>query len=295
MLQTQLRTFYATHYPDDVEILIDAFTVFGGSDLVVDLHRPLPELITEAILQRYETHVARIDARLPDDAAAMRFLQAIAQGDRRLHSACRRARIGEARGEDLMRLLHHHGVLDVEPSRERPALKAHPKQKLKREVARHRISHKLRFTVPFHRFWFRFVAPFEHRIQHGDFTPTLELFEAQRTAFTGLVFEELSQLYLRTILFNDPNLRCGSYWDRLVELDVLARVPGVGIVAGECKWTNTNVTRVELSRLEEKCVQIGLTPDRLILFAKRGFSKELTQNSDPRLMLVRAEALMGLV
>lgn len=86
--------------------------------------------------------------------------------------------------------------------------------------------------------------------------------------------------------------RCGSYWDRLVELDLLARVPG-GYIVGECKWTNTKVNRSELQKLQEKCALVGLEPQQIWLFAKRGFSKELQNLKSDTLKLVALREMMS--
>lgn len=288
MLLKQLQAFYTETFPENMETLIDYFAVFGGSGIPIDIHRPLEELIVDEVLENYGALYNRIHADFLNDRETVRLLQAIARGDRRIHSACRRAQVSEARGGEIIAHLRRIGMIDIEPSREAPPQKLYPKQRLKREIARHRISHKLRFRTPFMRFWFYFISPRHLQIEQGEYEGVLERFRQHHTAFTGLVFEELSQLYLRTILGDDPHLRCGSYWDRKVELDILARAPGGGFIVGECKWTNAKVNRSELGKLEEKCGSIGLEPAQIYLFSKRGFSKELRQLESDRLLLVEA-------
>jgi len=295
LLLTQLRRFYAETFPETMEIMINYFAVFGESGIEVDTTVPLPELIETEILDHYGEHYNRIHTGILEDRQVIALLQAVAKGDRRIHSACRRAHVSEAKGGELVAHLRTIGILDIEASREAPPQKLHPKQKLKREVARHRISHKLRFRSPFLRFWFRFVSPQHRRIERGDFESVLTRFAEQDTAFTGLVFEEVSQLYLRRQLGDDPFLRCGSYWDRVIELDILARAPGGGFIVGECKWTNTNVNKGELQKLQEKCALVGLEPEQIWLFAKRGFSNELETMRSDTLVLVSAEEMKTLV
>ncbi|MEJ2501388.1 MAG: DUF234 domain-containing protein [Campylobacterales bacterium] len=295
MLLTQFRRFYDETFPESMEILISYFAVFGDSGIEIDTTLPLPELIETEILDHYGEHYNRIHRGILEDRSVIALLQAVAKGDRRIHSACRRAQLSEAKGGELVDHLRQIGILDLEPSREAPPEKEHPKQKLKREVARHRISHKLRFRSPFLRFWFRFVSPKHRRIEQGDYESVLAKFEEQDTAFTGLVFEELSQLYLRHRLGDDPYLRCGSYWDRQIELDILARLPGDGFIVGECKWTNTKVNKGELQKLLEKCDLVGLKPEQIWFFAKRGFSKELDAMRSDTLVLVSAEDMRTLI
>lgn len=295
MLLTQFRKFYIETFPDNIETLIDYFSVFGGSGIEVDITQPLEILIVQNVLEHYGELYNLMHADILEDTNAIRLLQAIAKGDRRIHSACRRARISEAKGGEIIAHLRTIGILEIEASREAPPKKLHPKQKLKREVARHRISHKLRFRTPFMRFWFYFITPQHKQIETGNFEGMLQNFAQHHTAFTGLVFEELSQLYLKMALHNDPYLRCGSYWDRQVELDILARLPEEGFIVGECKWTNTKINRSELGKLEEKCAMIGLRPTKIYLFAKRGFSNELLQMKNDRLVLVAAKDFRALL
>lgn len=295
MLLTQLRRFYDETYPEDMETFISYFAVFGESGIEIDTTVPIAELIVTKVLDHYGEHYNRIHTGILEDRSVIALLQAVAKGDRRILSVCRNARLSEAKGGELIEHLRRIGIIGLEASREAPPKKLHPKQKLKREVARHRISHKIRFISPFLRFWFRFVSPNHRRIEKGDYESVLNLFAEHDTAFTGLTFEEISQQYVRHRLGDDPHLRCGSYWDRMIELDVLARIPGDGFLVGECKWTSTSVNRGELQKLQEKCALVGLEPAQIWFFAKRGFSNELEAMQSDSLVLVSAEAMKELL
>ena len=295
MLLTQLRRFYNETYPEDMETFISYFAVFGESGIEVDTTLPLAELIETKVLDNYGELYNSIHVGILEDRSVIALLQAVAKGDRRILSVCKNAHLSEAKGGELIEHLQHIGIVALEASREAPPQKLHPKQKLKREVARHRISHKVRFRSPFLRFWFRFISPNHRRIEKGDYESVLSMFAEHDTAFTGLTFEEISQQYVRHRLGDDPYMRCGSYWDRLVELDVLARIPGDGFLVGECKWTNTSVNKSELQKLQEKCALVGLEPEQIWFFAKRGFSNELEAMRSNTLVLVSAEEMLVLV
>jgi len=176
-----------------------------------------------------------------------------------------------------------------------PPKKIHPKQRLKREVARHRISDKLRFNSPFLRFWFYFIAPFHNKIETGNFDPVIKLFNEQHYSFTGFIFEELSLEMLHRRYLDNPLVSAGSYWDRQVELDILAKTKSGKIIAGECKWTNTKINKSELTKLLEKCKTASITPDVIALFAKRGFSNELLRMKSDQLQLYSAEDFSDLL
>jgi uncharacterized protein len=289
MLLRQLRSFYTRHFPDDMEQLIEYFAVFGGLGWELDLDRPVEELIVEQICDNYGHLYNEIIRRTTDDPTYHRLLSAIAVGDRRVHSAFKRARMSESKGGAALGYLRDAGVLEMEYSREMPPVRDYPKQKLKREVARHRISHKIRFTSPFLRFWFFFIAPLHREIEQGNYEPLLERLAQRRSGFTGRVFEALSNLFLEQMHKEDPIVEHGSYWDRQVEIDILAETAAGRLIVGECKWTNHKINKSELGKLMAKCETTELTPDIVALFCKRGFSKELEQMKGPRLELYSAQ------
>ena len=289
MRLAQFRSFYVRHFPNDMEHLIDYFSVFGGLGWEIDIDAPLEELIVTHLLENYGHLSNEISIRTLGDPLYHRLLSAFALGDRRMHSAFRRSRISEAKGGQAVIFLRNAGILDVEYSREKPIPKAYPKQRLKREVRRHRISHKMHFTSPFYRFWFYFIAPMHAEIEKGNYEPVLERFKQRRNSFTGLIFEELSNLLLAYKSTDDPVIDTGSYWDRQVEIDILALKESGRIVVGECKWTNHKINKKELHKLEDKCDKILLQPDLTLLFSKRGFSNELRLLESDSLKLYSAE------
>ncbi len=288
MLLKQFRSFYARHFPDDMEQLIDYFAIFGGLGWDIDIDTPLDELITLHILDNYGHLYNLIAERTLGDPVHHRLLSAIAVGDRRIHSAFKRARVSEQKGGQALDFLRHAGLVEVEYSREQPPRKEHPKQQLKKELRKHRISHKMHFTSPFLRFWFYFVAPFHKQIEAGNYEPVLERFAQRQQSFTGRAFEELSDLLLVTLHSEDPIIDSGSYWDRQVEIDILAQTQSGRIIVGECKWTNHKINKGELGKLQEKCFRIGLEPDQIAMFCKRGFSNELGRSSTADLLLYDA-------
>lgn len=289
MLLRQFRSFYTRHFPDDMEQLIEYFAIFGGLGWELDLDAPPEELIFTHILENYGHLYNEISAMTLGEPSYHRLLSAIAVGDRRIHSAFKRARVNETKGGQALAFLRDAGILSMEYSREMPPVKTHPKQQLKREIRRHRISHKMHFTSPFIRFWFYFIAPFHKEIEQGDYDAVLERFDERRQSFTGRVFEELSDLLLTYLYKDDPLVDTGSYWDRQVEIDILAQTTCNLNIVGECKWTNHKVNKKELGRLADKCEKIELEPDVTVLFSKRGFSNELESLRSDRLRLYSAE------
>ncbi len=289
MLLRQFRSFHVRHFPDDMERLIEYFAVFGGLGWEIDVDQPLESLIVTHILDNYGHLYNEICRRATDDPSYHRLLSAVAVGDRRMHSAFKRSHMSETKGGQALNYLRDSGILEMEYSREAPPVRDYPKQKLKREIARHRISHKMRFTSPFLRFWFYFVAPLHREIETGRYEKLLERFAERRQAFTGRVFEALSNLFLERMQQEDPIVEAGSYWDRQVEIDIFARTASGRVIIGECKWTNHKINKSELTKLLAKCETIELEPDVVAMFCKRGFSKELEQMKGSALELYSAK------
>ncbi|AFV96528.1 MULTISPECIES: DUF234 domain-containing protein [unclassified Sulfuricurvum] len=292
-----LHNFFQRNLPQDMEQCIELFSIFGGYDVSIDTDERVESLITRHILEHFEIHREHLLSPLHDDPLYLNLLHAVAVGDRRQGSAYRRARIGKERGAEAFEFLRYSGYLTLERSREMPLERAHPKQRFKKEIEHHRISHKYRFTSPFLRFWFAFVEPFAPSIREGNFERFLDHFQEHFNAFVGFTFEELCDLYIREILapsFQNTLLDSGSYWNREVEIDLFCETMEGEIWVGECKWTNHKVNKKEFHKLEEKCTKLSITPDKILFFTKRGFSNELRDMKDKRLYRFCAEDLLPL-
>ena len=288
MLLSLFRSFYIQNYPDGMEQCIDTFSVFGGYNKAINLDTDIDTLITTHILENYGELYNSIMNLISDDKDTIRLLSAIAIGDRRTHSAYKRAHLSTSRGDIALEMLLHNRIITLERSREHSPKRSYPKQHLKREVLKHKISHKLRFNNPFLRFWFYFIMPNHNSIQKGDFETVLELYNQHKQSFSAYIFEELSNLLLLKIT-HYKIISSGSYWDRQVEIDLLAVNERGEIIVGECKWKNHKVNKKELHKLEEKCAKLGFEPKCIALFSKRGFSNELLQIAGKSLKLYSAE------
>lgn len=294
-LLQQFRSFYAKNFPDDMETQIEYFAVFGGVDWEIDTSRPITSLIEDLILKNYETLNKKIEDLTLSNSRYLRLLRALAVGDRKIFSAFNRASLNNANGGSALNYLEQKGLVQIEFSREEPARTLSPKGKLKREISRYRISHKVLFTHPFIRFWFYFVAPHAKKIAHGEYETFFKDFEMKQNSYTSLVFEELSEILLSHNLRDAQILSSGSYWDANVEIDILTITSDYKIYVAECKWTNHKVNKSEWHRIVEKCQKLELEPTQIIIFSKRGFSKELTKDQGKKLALYSCEDFKALL
>ncbi|MDD3475495.1 MAG: DUF234 domain-containing protein [Sulfurimonas sp.] len=294
-LLEQFRSFYARNYPDDMETQIEYFAIFGGLGWEVDTTKDASLLIKELILDNYKELNKKMQELTLSSSQCLRLLKALAIGDRKIFSAFNRAGLNNANGGSALNYLEQKGLVQIEYSREEPTRPARPNEKLKREEARHRISHKVLFTHPFVRFWFYFIAPHAREIALRQYDGFFKAFETRQNSYTSLVFEELSEILLNYNLRDSQILSSGSYWDANVEIDILTITQDDKTYVAECKWTNHKVTKAEWTKIVDKCKKTGIEPTQIIIFSKRGFSKELLKNEGKELALFCAKDFEALL
>ena len=294
-LLNQFRSFYFRNYPDDMEQLIDYFAVFGGLGWEVDTSIDISVLIQKHILENFDVLNEKIEQLTLGESNNKRLLRALAVGDRRIFKAFNRAGLNNANGGSALNYLQERGLIQIEYSREEPARSLNPNGKLKREIAKHRISHKVLFTQPFVRFWFYFIAPHIKEIKELNCENLFKDFQIKQSSYTSLVFEELSEVLLNYHLRDSQILSSGSYWDAKIEIDILTVTDDEKIYVAECKWTNHIVNKSELRKLEEKCEKLEIKPTQIALFSKRGFSKELMHIQGKELALYSSEDFEALL
>ncbi len=294
-LLDQFRSFYFKNYPEDMETQISYFSVFGGLDWEIDTTLPISQLIQSLILENF----SQIDKKMCEltlhNTLNRKLLKALATGDRRIFSAFNKAGLNNKNGGVALNYLQEKGLIQIEYSREEHPRERFPNTKLKREQARHRISHKVLFTTPFIRFWFYFIVPHIKEIQKGEYSALLKNFELKRNSYTSLVYEELSEILLNYNLRDAHILSSGSYWDANIEIDILTLTQNGRIYVGECKWTNHKINKKELHKINDKCKKLGIEPTQIVFFSKRGFSKELMQLRGAKLALYSSEDFKALL
>ena len=294
-LLEQFRSFYFRNYPSDMEMQIDYFSVFGGLGWDIDTSLPIAVLVESLILENFTLLDTKMQELTQANPLNKRLLQALAVGDRRIFSAFKRAGLNNGNGGGALNYLQEAGLIQLEYSRERDPREENPNAKRKRRDARHRISHKVLFSHPFVRFWFYFIAPQSKHIKNKQFEKVLENIDAHLNSYTSLVFEELSEVLLNYNLRESQIISSGSYWDANLEIDILTITADEKMYIGECKWKNHKVNKKELHKLREKCERLEIQATQIVLFSKRGFSKELLALQGADLALYSAEDFAALL
>jgi hypothetical protein len=93
--------------------------------------------------------------------------------------------------------------------------------------------------------------------------------------FADVIFERLAMELIKTECADDPLTEIGGYWDKNVEIDIIAKSASGKTVAASCRYVNAKLKKSELTRLQQACEQARFAPDLFILVAKNGFSGEL--------------------
>lgn len=282
-LLQQFRSFCFQNNATDIERSIDYFAVFGGMGWSVDLSRPLEELIETKVLANYRYLHGDITKITQSNKTHHALLSALAAGDRREHSAFRRAGLPRKEGEESAAFLIKNGLLIRERSQEEPA---DPNEE---------ISDRLLFAAPFMRFWFGCVSPYYKGIKEGDYAEVKERWENTRHTFFEPIYEALVIELVKQGFKEDPFQKIGSYWDKNTEIDLLGQTGSGRIVAGTCKYSKSKANKSELGKLMEKCDRSKLKPDVFVIFSKNGFSSEFKKEKSDGVKLYALKHLRNLL
>ncbi|MDD3816568.1 MAG: DUF234 domain-containing protein [Thiovulaceae bacterium] len=239
------------------------FSIFGGLGWEIDMDEDLEILIDEIILDNYESLHKDITEVTRTDALWHAILTGVATSDRRTHSAFKRARVSQNEGEEALKELCAKGILTREHAKSRSFFEDTP------------VSDKLKFAVPFVRFWFAFVSPLFKGIKEGDFEEFHEKFANHKQEFVAFIYEELFRELVKLSLTEDPIVEMGSFWNKEVDFELFAKTKGGKVLAGTLKLSKEKMKKSELTKLQEKAASASITPHVYVLFSKSGFSNEL--------------------
>lgn len=243
-------------------------------------------MVRSNFVEKYKTYRELVSPSYLLESPYREVLMAVARGDGKYYSVLRKARISESVGEQVIDELVEKEILFVEKSREAP-LRIHPKHKLKKHLRSYRIQDKVRFQEPFLRFWFGFVEFYGKELEAGNGERFMENFEKNYERLRTLVYEQLCDALLVKYYAQRGIgiLASGSYWNQHSEFDILAVSVHKKVTLGECKYKDRKVCKNELNKLKLKAEHSGIEVDTWALFSKSGFSNELLQNKDEKLLL----------
>ncbi len=282
-LLQQFRSFCFQNNASNLELAIEYFSVFGGMGWRVDMSKPLDTLIEEKLLKNYRYIHGDITKITKSNNIHHKILTALAIGDRREHSAFKKAQVSKFDGENSIDFLVENGMLSIDKSVELP-VKDHDK-----------VSNKLLFTQPFMRFWFATISPYYKGIKEGEYTEFKEQWSHTQQEFSTLIYNQLVMELIKKNFDEDPITLIGSYWDTNVEIDILAKTKSGKMIAGACKHSKSKAKKTLLTQLKEDANKAQLDIETYVLYSKNKFSQELKKEKGKKVQLFSLNSIGNLM
>jgi len=279
----QFRSFCYQNQPKNIEDAIEYFAVFGGMGWNVDMDKSLDTVIEEKLLANYRYIHADITKITHSNKIYHSLLTALATGDRREHSAFKKAQVGRSQGEESIDFLVDNDLLDRDKPQAKPLNE------------KEEVSDKLLFTLPFMRFWFASISPYYKGIKEGDFKEFKDALANREQGFSNFIYERLIISLVKQSFKDDPIQKIGSYWDQTHEIDILAKTKSGKVIAGAWKISKSKMKKSDLRKLKASCKEADLKADIFILFSKSGFSNELKSEKGEGLKLFALKHLNSLI
>jgi len=280
-LLQHFRSFAYQNNITDFDVALEYFTVFGGTGWEVDTSKSVDTLIKEKVLSNYEDlHKGVINFTHGNGLYHM-MLTIIALGVEFEDAVFKKAGVGIDKGEEAMDYLELKSLLKFDSSMEEP------------RNERYKQSDKLLFEFPFMRFWFATISPYYRSISLGDFSEFEAKWNALRGNFSILLSNHLALELVKerfaTKFKSDPIVSMGSYYDKKIEITILAKRKSGKMLVGECKYSTKEAKMHMITSLKENCEKVGLNADEYVLFSKNGFNDEVKGLDDENLMLLSNE------
>lgn len=286
-LLEQFRSFCYQNSMTDFERAVEYFAVFGGMGWRVDSSKSIEQLIEEKVLKNYRYIHGDTTLITQSNPVYHSLLSALALGDRREHSAFKRANLKREEGEDAIDFLRDKGLLTLDISIEKPV------------DEKDHNSDKLLFTQPFMRFWFSSISPYYKSIKEGDYVEVKEKWSHLKHGFSDLIYTQLIMEIVKKSFKDDAKggyiESVGSYWDTNVEIDILAKRKSGKMIAGICKYSKSKANKSDLTKLKEMCAKAELEIDTFVLFSKSKFSSELKKEKGEKLKLLAPRNMASLM
>jgi len=286
-LLQHFRSFAYQNNIRDFDKALEYFTVFGGTGWDIDMSKSVDTLIKEKVLANYESIHNGITRFTHGNALYHLLLSIIALGESHEDAVFKKARVGRDKGEEAMDYLEMKSLIKFDSSVEKPLKSSDGK------------SDRVFFVLPFMRFWFAAVSPYYKSVSAGDFSEFEEKWGQIKGNFSILLSNflvlELVKETFASKFADDPIVSIGSYYDKQVQIEILAIRKSGKMLAGECKYSQKEAKINMINTLKEKCQKAELNIEDYVLFSKNGFSTELEQMKDEKLTLLSQGHLSSLL
>ena len=286
-LLQHFRSFAYQNNIRDLDKALEYFSVFGGTGWDVDASKSVEALIEEKVLRNYEPIHNGITRFTHGNALYHMLLSIIALGESHEDAVFKKGRVGRDKGEEAMDYLEMKSLLKFDTSVEKPLKSSDWK------------SDRVLFELPFMRFWFAMISPNYKSIADGNFSEFEQKWLLLRDNFSillsNLLVLELVKQSVATKFADDPIVSIGSYYDKHVQIEILAKRKSGKMLAGECKYSKAEAKINMINSLKEKCQKAELNVTDYVLFSKNGFSSDLEEMEDTEVTLLSQSHLASLL
>ncbi len=286
-LLQHFRSFAYQNTIKDFDKALEYFTVFGGTGWDVDVSKNVDALIKEKILRNYEPIHNGITRFTHGNALYHMLLSIIALGENHEDAVFKKGRVGRDKGEEAMDYLEMKSLLKFDTSVEKPLKSSDGK------------SDRVLFELPFMRFWFATVSPYYKSISTGNFSEFEEKWSQIRGNFSiflsNLLVLELVKQSFAEKFSDDPIVSIGSYYDKHIYIEVLAKRKSGKMLAGACKYSKDAAKANMLETLKKKCEKAELDVEDYVLFSKNGFTAEIVEHKEEDTTLLSGKDLSSLL
>ena len=286
-LLQHFRSFVYQNNIKDFDTALEYFSVFGGTGWDVDVSKSIATLIEEKVLSNYEALHESMTRYTHNNGLYHRVLSIIALGVNHENDVFKKAKVGRDKGEEAIDYLISKSLIKFDLSVEKP---------LKEDGGK---SDRILFDLPFMRFWFAMISLNYQSISEGDYDEFAQKWHKVRGNFSillnNLLLLELVKEIFNAKSENDPIVKIGSYYDKKLEIDILAIKKSGDMIAGACKYSETPAKSNMMHTLIEKCQKAELEISDYVLFSKNGFTQEVEALKEKEVVLLSGVDLSSLL
>ena len=286
-LLQHFRSFAYQNNIKDFDKALEYFSVFGGTGWELDTSKSVDALIKEKVLSNYEALHESMTRYTHNNGLYHMVLSIIALGVNHENDVLKKAKVGKDKGEEAIDYLVSKSLIKFDLSVEKPLKEGGGK------------SDRILFDLPFMRFWFAMISPNYQSISEGDYDEFSQKWHKTRDNFSillnNLLLLELVKETFNAKFENDPIIKIGSYYDKKLEIDILAIRKSGAMTAAACKYSKEPAKSNMMHTLIGKCEKAELEISDYVLFSKNGFTPEVEALKEKEVILLSGTELSSLL
>jgi len=286
-LLQHFRSFAYQNNIQDFDVALEYFSVFGGTGWDVDVSKSVDTIVEEKVLSNYEALHESMTRYTHNNGLYHMVLTIIALGVNHENDVLKKAKVGRDKGEEAIDYLISKSLIKFDLSVEKPLNEGGGK------------SDRILFDLPFMRFWFAMISPNYQSISQGNYEEFTQKWAKIKGNFSialnNLLLLELVKYICNAKDEKDPVVKIGSYYDKKVEIDILAVRKSGAMTAVACKYSKEPAKSNMMHTLIQKCTKAELEISDYVLFSKNGFTPEVEALKEKEVILLSESELSSLL